>query len=78
MGKKGTGGSKPKFWIQKATAHMKKGALTRYAKKHHESTKAAVRQGMHSKSALIKKRANFANNMRKIAAARGHPWKTVR
>ena len=56
-GKGGGSKSMPKMHL-----HLKKGALTNYAHRHHESVSAAIKQGLHSHNKLLKKRAVFASN----------------
>ena len=60
-----------KKWIQKATARMKKkgtvGAFTRWCKAQGFGgvTNACIAKGLRSKNPKIRRRANFARNVRK-------------
>lgn len=61
----------PSKWIQKAVSRMKKkgtvGTFTRWAKSkgYKGVTSAAIRAGLHSRSAITRRRANFARNVRR-------------
>lgn len=70
-GVRAKGSKKKKKWIQKASARMKKegteGSFTAWCKRkgHDGVTEECIRQGLASKDPGIRKKANFARNVRR-------------
>lgn len=59
-------------WIQKATSPKTAGAFTAYAKRNHLGMAKAIQRGLRSPNAKTRHRAQFAANMRRLAAAKKH------
>ncbi len=60
------GSPMPKQWIQQAVPASHEGRLARYLKSHHTTATRAL----HSKNAHVRHMAQFAKNMRALAARR--------